>query len=118
MCESGHLDNPVAAAATAPALLYLPAFLQVARRDSNSYILVVVLYALPSTAVPDAVYLLLPWSRTFRHLTARDGGNAKDCWEQSLPCRSHGGQRCRHFQRLQVIENEGKRKPRFSLSVL
>ncbi len=24
---------------------------------------------------------------------------------------------CRHFQRLQVIENEGKRKSRFSLSL-
>ncbi len=28
-------------------------------------------------------YLLLPWSRTFLHLTAMDGGNAQACWEQA-----------------------------------
>ncbi len=46
------------------------------RRDSNSYIPIVVLRALLSVLLLAQLYLLLPWSRTFRHLTTRDGGNA------------------------------------------
>ncbi len=47
------------------------------RRDSNSYIPIVVLLRYSRLLLLAQLYLLLPWSRTFPRLTTREGGNAK-----------------------------------------